>query len=113
MIKKSNLILKITDFVNDMMDQLYFTSVDVQNNRWSSRIREKFETVSDYECGGHAALADNNIDYWIWIDGNCFLGDLNYASAVDYDDDVRNDINIYRGKLYIYIFQNKIPQIFL
>ena len=87
------------DFVSNMMDKLYFTAVDVQNNRWSKRIRETFSTVSDYECGGHAALADNAIDYWIWIDGNCFLGDLNHASAVDYDDDVRNDINIYRGKL--------------
>ena len=55
------------DFVSNMMDKLYFTTVDVQNNRWSKRIRETFSTVSDYECGGHAALANNEIDYWISI----------------------------------------------
>ena len=80
-----------------MMDKLYFTAIDVQNNRWSARIRETFSTVSDYECGGHAALADNAIDYWIWIDGNCFLGDIVHGSSVYYDDDTKNVINIYRG----------------
>ena len=84
-----------------MMDKLYYTAVDVQNNRWSARIREKFSTVSDYECGGHAALADNAIDYWIYIDGNCFLGDFNHASSTHYDDDIKNDINIYRGNVFI------------
>ena len=80
-----------------MMDKLYFTAVDIQNNRWSVRIREKFSTVSDNECGAHAALADNYNDYWIWIDGNCYLGDLNYGSGVYFDDEMKNDINIYRG----------------
>ena len=80
-----------------MMNKLYFTTVDVQNNRWSARIRETFSTVSGYECGGHAALADNAIDYWIWIDGNCFLGDIVHGSSVYYDDDTKNVINIYRG----------------
>ena len=85
------------DFVSNMMDKLYFTTVDVQNNQWSKRIRETFSTVSDYECGGHAALADNEIDYWIWIDGNCFLGDITHGSSVFYDDYIKSSINIYRG----------------
>ena len=80
-----------------MMDRLYFTAVDVQNNRWSARIREKFTTVSNHECGGHAALANNDIDYWTWIDGNCYLGDLVHGSSVYIDNDIKNDINIYRG----------------
>ena len=84
-----------------MMDKLYYTAVDVQNNRWSARIREKFTAVSDYECGGHAALANNYIDYWIYKDGNCFLGDLNHNSGTHYDDDIKNDINIYRGNVFI------------
>ena len=87
----------LIDFVSNMMDKLYFTAVDVQNNQWSKRIRETFSTVSDYECGGHAALANNDIDYWTWIDGNCYLGDLEHGSSVYYDDDTKNDINIYRG----------------
>ena len=79
-----------------MMDQLYFTSVDVQNNRWSSRIREKFETVSDYECGGHAALT-TGVDYFYFSGGKCFLGNIPSSSTASGDDTLRT-IRINRGK---------------
>ena len=87
----------LLDFVNDMMDTLYYTGVDIQNKRWSARIREKFSTVDDYECGGHAALADNNIDYWIFIDDTCYLGDIPHGSGVYIDDDIKEHVNLNRG----------------
>ena len=31
------------------------------------------------------------------IDGNCYLGDLVHGSSVYIDNDIKNDINIYRG----------------
>ena len=82
-----------------MMMTLYYTSVDVTNNKWSARLREKFSTVSNLECGGHAALANNAIDYWIWINGTCYLGDLAHDSDVHIEDDSASIITIHRGMM--------------
>ena len=76
---------------------LYYTSVDVPNNKWSARLREKFSTVSNLECGGHAALANNAIDYWTWINGTCYLGDLAHDSDVHLENDSNSTITICRG----------------
>ena len=90
-------IFLVSDEVSDMKNKLYPTKVDVQNNKWSSRIKEKFPTVSELECGAHAALVDDTIDYFIYTeDGQCHLGELNHASTAS-DDITVQDIRIRRG----------------
>ena len=88
-----------------MMDTLYYTGVDIVNKKWSARIRESFTTENDYECGGHAALALNNIDYWIWVDGTCYLGDIPHGSDVYVADAVKDHVNLNRGST---IFDHKV-----
>ena len=88
-----------------MMDTLYYTGVDIVNKKWSARIRESFTTENDYECGGHAALALNNIDYWIWVDGTCYLGDIPPGSDVYVADVVKGHVNLNRGST---IFDHKV-----
>ena len=87
-----------SDEVSDMKNKLYPTKVDVQNDKWSSRIKEKFPTVSELECGAHAALIDDTIDYFIYTeDGQCHLGELNHGSTAS-DDITVQDIRIRRGR---------------
>ena len=91
-------MVKYIDFVSDMIDKLYSTSVDVQHNKLTTRIREKFTAVSDLECGAHAALSINGvIDYWTYQDGYCYLGDIPHGSTAE-GDDTKLDINIRRGE---------------
>ena len=84
------------DEVNDMLEKLYPTTVDVQYSKWTTRIREIFSTVSELECGAHAALAPGPIDYFIYLDENCYLGDIPHGSSSSGDDTVHN-IRIRRG----------------
>ena len=86
------------DEVSDMLEQLYPTTVDVQYNKWTTRIREIFSTVSELECGAHAALAPGPIDYFIYLDGICYLGDIPHGSSSSGDETVHN-IRIRRGIL--------------
>ena len=68
-----------------MIGKLYPTSVDVQMNKLTTRIREKVtNTVSELECGAHAALAP--IDYWLYLDGDCYLGDIPMDSTASGDE---------------------------
>ena len=86
------------DEVSDMLEKLYPTTVDVQYNKWTTRIREIFSTVSELECGAHAALAPGPIDYFIYLDGNCYLGDIPHGSSSSGDETVHN-IRIRRGTI--------------
>ena len=82
-----------------MIDKLFPTSIDVAQNKLFAKQKEKFNAVSDLECGAHAALADGNIDYWRYITetGKCLLGELNHNKATgDVVDLV--EIRINRGK---------------
>ena len=88
------------DEVSDMLEKLYPTTVDVQYKKWTTRIREIFSTVSELECGAHAALAPGPIDYFIYLDGNCYLGDIPHGSSSSGDETMHN-IRIRRGKYKI------------
>ena len=92
----SPLLLKFLDAVSDMMQKLYPTTIDAQQNKWSTRIREKFATVSEFECGAHAALASGPIDYFIFLDGLCYLGDIPYGSSTS-GDETKHNIRIRRS----------------
>ena len=78
---------------------LYPTKIDVQNNKWTTHIREQFDAVSVLECGAHAGLAHGPIDYFIYLDEQCYLGDLLHGSAASSNATIQ-DIRIRRG-MYI------------
>ena len=69
-----------------MIEKLYPTSVDVQMNKLTTRIKEKITTVSELECGAHAALAPGPIDYWLYLEGDCYLGDIPVGSTASGDE---------------------------
>ena len=95
-INEKKIVNLFLDEVNDMLEKLYPTTVDVQYNKWTTRIREIFSTVSELECGAHAALAPGPIDYFIYLDGNCYLGDIPHGSSSSGDETLHN-IRIRRG----------------
>ena len=81
-----------------MIDKLFPTSIDVAQNKLFAKQKEKFNAVSDLECGAHAALAENNIDFWRYTDnGKCILGELNHNNALGTAVALR-EIRIVRGK---------------
>ena len=82
-----------------MIEKLYPTSVDVQMNKLTTRIKEKITTVSELECGAHAALAPGPIDYWLYLDGDCYLGDIPVGSTSS-GDETKYDIRIRIGTIY-------------
>ena len=83
-----------------MLEKLYPTTIEVQQNKWTTRIREKFATVSELECGAHAALAQGPIDYFIFLDGLCYLGDIPHDSSAS-GDETKHNIRIRRSKFII------------
>ena len=97
-----------------MINKLYPTSIDAQQNKWTTRIKEKFETVSELECGAHAALAAGPIDYFIYLDGQCYLGDIPHGSSAS-GDETKQTIRIRRGKnsiqmnFYVNIYLQSFP----
>ena len=87
-----------------MIDKLFPTSIDVAQNKLFAKQKEKFNAVSDLECGAHAALAENNIDYWRYTDnGKCVLGELNQNNALGTTVGLR-EIRIVRGKAFQYMY---------
>ena len=81
-----------------MIDKLFPTSIDVAQKKLITRQKEKFNAVSELECGAHAALAENNIDFWRYTDtGKCILGELNQNHAIG-TAVVLREIRIVRGK---------------
>ena len=87
-----------SDNVHDMMEKLYPTSIEVSNNEFTGRIREKFSTVSEFECGAHAALAVGPIDYFIYLNGQCYLGDIPVGSTASSETSLHT-IRIIRGTI--------------
>ena len=61
-----------------MLQKYYPTTVDVQFNKLTTRIRESLTTVSEFECGAHAHLSLGPIDYFLYLSdtGICYLGDF-------------------------------------
>ena len=83
-----------------MIDKLFPTSIDVAQNKMFTRQKEKFNAVSELECGAHAALAENNIDFWRYADnGKCILGELNKNHALGTVVALR-EIRIVRGIIH-------------
>ena len=65
-----------------MFNTLYPTSTEEQENKWSRHIRESLDVVSENECAAHAALyQDAPIDFYVYIDPKCYLGDLAFSIA--------------------------------
>ena len=86
-----------------MIDKLFPTSIEVAQNKLFSKEKERFKAVSELECGAHAALAENNIDYWRYTDnGKCVLGELNQNNALGTAVTLR-EIRIVRGKCHQYM----------
>ena len=85
-----------------MIEKLYPTSVDVQMNKLTTRIREKITNiVSELECGAHAALAPGPIDYWLYLEGDCYLGDIPVDSTAS-GDKTKYHIRINIGNIVLY-----------
>ena len=85
-----------------MIDKLFPTTIEVAQNKLFSKEKEKFDAVSELECGAHAALAENNIDYWRYTDnGKCILGELNHNKALGTSVALR-EIRIVRGEHFTY-----------
>ena len=85
-----------------MIDKLFPTTIEVAQNKLFSKEKEKFDAVSELECGAHAALAENNIDYWRYTDnGKCILGELNQNIALGTSVALR-EIRIVRGEHFTY-----------
>ena len=84
------------DGVSDMLNKIYPTTIDVQNNKMTLKILEIVGSVSELECGGHAALT-TGVDYFYFSGGKCFLGNIPSSSTASGDATLRT-IRINRGK---------------
>ena len=85
-----------------MIEKLYPTSIEVSNDEFTRRIREKFSTVSEFECAAHAALPAGPIDYFIYLDGQCYLGDIPVGSTAS-SETTLHTIRIVRGIVIFYM----------
>ena len=96
--------LFLPDNVSNMLQKLFPTTVDVQFNKLTTRIRESLSTVSEYECGAHAHLSVGPIDYFLYLSetGICYLGDFSISphASVDENDSSKYTIRIDRGTYY-------------
>ena len=64
---------------------------------WTRHIRETFEVVSENECAAHATLCqDWPIDFYVYSEKNCYLGDLAYVKEGT-GDDTLHTIRIRKG----------------
>ena len=79
-----------------MKAKLYPTTIDIQFKEFTTHLRETFSTVSELECGAHATLAAGPIDFWIWIDGTCYLGNIPDGSSSS-GDSTNYNIYVLRG----------------
>ena len=93
------LIFDIIDKVSDMLDKLFPKTLLIEHNRWSRRIRERFSAVSELECGAHAALAHGPIDYFIYLDGECYLGNIPDGSSA-LGDGTKHSIRLRTGNAW-------------
>ena len=87
-------ILGFPDNVSNMLQKLYPTTVDVQFNKLTTRIRESLSTVSEFECGAHAHLSVGPIDYFLYLSdtGICYLGDFSVSPHASVEE---NNFSIY------------------
>ena len=86
------------DEVGDMLEKLFPLSLQIGLNRLTRRLRERFAVVSELECGAHAALANGPIDYFIYLNGECLLGDIPHGSS-SFGDGTIHDIRLRIGNL--------------
>ena len=91
----------IPDNVGNFLQKIFPTTVDVQFNKLTTRIRESLTTVSEFECGAHAHLAVGPIDYFLYLSdtGICYLGDFSVSphASVDENNLSKYTIRILRG----------------
>ena len=84
-----------------MLQKLFPTTVDVQFNKLTTRIRESLSTVSEFECGAHAYLSEGPIDYFLYLSdtGICYLGDFSISphASADENNFSKYTIRIDRG----------------
>ena len=90
-------VLFFTDKVSDMIDKLYPTKINVQHKELTTHLRETFNTVSELECGAHATLAAGPMDYWTYIDGKCYLGNIPDGSTSS-GETTTHDVYILKSK---------------